>query len=59
MTTTLTEFKQTGLICALRSCQLFSGLTLENLRRFAAITPAKFREQGLIEVDGLRKNLGE
>src|SRR5215213_1299656 len=41
MTNTLAEFKHTGLVHALRSCQLFTGLAPENLHQIASITVAK------------------
>jgi CRP/FNR family transcriptional regulator len=41
MTNTVAEFKQAVLVNTLRSCQLFTGLSPENLHQIAAITVAK------------------
>ena len=41
MTTTLAEFKQIGIVNALRSCQLFAGISLPELTAIADITSIK------------------
>lgn len=46
MSAALAEFKQTALVNALRSCQLFAGLPLPDLTRLAAMTLLKNLEKG-------------
>ena len=46
MSTALAEFKQTAIVNALRSCQLFGGLPLPDLSHLAAITLLKNLEKG-------------
>jgi CRP/FNR family transcriptional regulator len=46
MATSLAEFKQTALVNALRSCQLFTGVATEDLNILAAITVAKSLDKG-------------
>jgi CRP/FNR family transcriptional regulator len=46
MSAALAEFKQTAIVNALRSCQLFAGLPLPDLTNIAAITLLKNLEKG-------------
>lgn len=46
MTTTLAEFKQTALVNALRSCQLFAGVSTVELSALAEITVVKSVPKG-------------
>jgi CRP/FNR family transcriptional regulator, dissimilatory nitrate respiration regulator len=45
MPTDLAEFKRTALINALRSCQLFAGLSAQDLEKIAAVTVPKSLEK--------------
>ena len=46
MTTKLADFKQTVLVNALRSCQLFTGAATEDLQNIAALTVVKSLDKG-------------
>jgi hypothetical protein len=46
MSTKLTDFKQTVLLNALRSCQIFTGLAIEDLQNIAALTVVKSIDKG-------------
>lgn len=46
MSTTFAQFKKTALINALRGCQLFTGLPLEDLQNIAEITTTKSLDKG-------------
>lgn len=46
MTDILSEYKQTALVNALRSCQLFTGLGTDNLAAIAAVTTPKRLDKG-------------
>ena len=43
MTTNLAEFKQIGMVNALRSCQLFAGISRSELNAIAEITSYLFQ----------------
>ena len=45
MSTALAEFKHAGIINTLRSCQLFAGLPLSDLKKIAEVTIPKSLEK--------------